>query len=109
MSLAAWSNVTRDGSELMEPNFHSQNSSKRARLNSEDAAKVDEYIMNSKMTSDLAVRTENLQAVNAILQEQAYIQPLYHNTNLFCYNENYTGVTRDPGGTFYLIDMDYAQ
>ena len=108
LSLAAWSNVTRDGSELMEPNFHSENSSKRARLGAEDAAKVDEYIMNSKMTSDMAVRTENLQACNAVLQEEAYIQPIYHATNIFCFNELYTGITRDPGGTFYLIDMGYA-
>lgn len=108
MSLAAWSNVTRDGSELMEPNFHSENGAKRVRLAAEDAAIVDEYIMKSKMTSDMAVRTENLQACNAVLQEQAYVQPIFHNTNLFCYNELYTGVTRDPGGTFYLVDMGYA-
>lgn len=108
ISLAAWSNVTRDGSELMEPNFHSENGAKRLRLNAEDAAIVDEYIMNSKTTSDMAVRTENLLACNAVLQEEAYVQPIFHNTNLFCYNENYTGVTRDPGGTFYLVDMDYV-
>ena len=70
---------------------------------------IDKYIEDSKMTSDMAVRTENLQACNAVLQEQAYVQPIFHNTNLFCYNELYTGVTRDPGGTFYLIDMDYAK
>ena len=108
VTLAAWSNVTRDGSELMEPNFHSENGAKRVRLNAEDAAIVDEYIMNSKTTSDMAVRTENLQACNAVLQGQAYVQPIYNGTNIFCYNENYTGVTRDPGGTFYLVDMGYA-
>ncbi len=109
MSLAAWSNVTRDGSELMEPNFHSENGARRVRLNAEDAAAVDAYIMASKQTSDMAVRTEALQACNAILQEQAYVQPIFHNTNLFCFNANYTGVTRDPGGTFYLVDMGYAE
>ena len=56
----------------------------------------------------MAVRTENLQACNAVLQEEAYIQPIYHATNIFCFNELYTGITRDPGGTFYLIDMGYA-
>ena len=109
MTLAAWSNVTRDGSELMEPNFHSVNSAHRARLGAEDAAKVDELITASKQTSNMDARTEALQAVNAILQDEAYIQPIYNGTNLYCYNSAYTGVTRDAGGTFYLYDIGYAE
>ncbi len=109
ITLAAWSNVTRDGSELMEPNFHSVNGAKRILLPEEDAALVDSYIDASKTTSVEADRIANLQACNAILQENAYIQPIYNSTNLFCYNENYTGITRDAGGQFYIVDFGYAE
>ena len=101
--------MTRDGSELMEPNFHSKNGSKRILLPADDAAKVDGFIEASKTTSDAAVRSENLQKCNAVLQENAYIQPIYNSTNLFCYNENYTGITKDAGGQFYIKDFGYAE
>ena len=108
ITLAAWSNVTRDGSELMEPNFHSVNGQRRVRLDEDDWALVDSYIEASKTTTDLAVRTENLVACNDLLQDEAYVQPIYHSTNLFCYNSEYTNITRDPGGTFYVKDFQYA-
>ena len=108
ITLAAWSNVTRDGSELMEPNFHSVNGQRRVRLDEDDWALVDSYIEASKTTTDLAVRTENLVACNDLLQDEAYVQPIYHSTNLFCYSREYTNITRDPGGTFYVKDFQYA-
>lgn len=108
ISMAAWSNVTRDGSELMEPNFHSVNGQKRVRLLADDAAAVDAYIDASKVTSDLDVRSKNLLTANEILQSNAYVQPIYHNTNLFCYNNAYTNITIDAGGAFYVKDFQYA-
>ena len=108
ITLAAWSNVTRDGSELMEPNFHSVNGQRRVRLDEDDWALVDSYIEASKTTTDLAVRTENLVACNDLLQDEAYVQPIYHSTNLFCYSSEFTNITRDPGGTFYVKDFQYA-
>ncbi|MBQ9858402.1 MAG: hypothetical protein IJO77_05305, partial [Oscillospiraceae bacterium] len=103
-----WSNVTRDGSELMEPNFHSVNGAQRIKYTDADAQIINQYIEASKMTSDETVRKENLQLVNQYLQSNAFIQPIYNAINIFCYNENYTGITRDPGGTFYLMDIGYA-
>ena len=108
ISLAAWSNVTRDGSELMEPNFHSVNGQRRVRLDDADWTQVDAAIEASKTTTDMAVRTKSLLACNAVLQDGAYIQPIYHSTNLFCYNNQYTNITRDPGGAFYVMDFAYA-
>lgn len=108
ITLAAWSNVTRDGSELMEPNFHSVNGQQRVRLLPEDAALVDGYIDASKTTSNAEVRTENLLNCNAVLMDEAYVQPIYNSTNLFCYSNSYTGITLDAGGTFYILDFDYA-
>ena len=109
ITLAAWSNVTRDGSELMEPNFHSENGQRRVRYAAEDIEAIDTYISNSKTTTDMAVRTENLLGVNAILQDNAYVQPIYNSVNLYAYNTAYTGITRDAGGTFYVKDFGYAE
>jgi len=108
ITMMAWSNVTRDGSELMEPNFDGVTTTIRIRFNEEDTNAIHELIKAGKQTSDMAVRTENLLAVNAYLQDNAFVQPLYHGVNMYCYNNAYTGVTRDPGGTFYLIDIGYA-
>ncbi len=108
ITMMAWSNVTRDGSELFEPNFHSANGAKRIRYNEADAAVIDQFIMDSKTTSNMAVRTENLLGVNDYLQDHAFVQPLYHAVNMYCYNTAYTGCTRDAGGTFYLVDIGYA-
>lgn len=108
ITLAAWSNVTRDGTELMEPNFHSVTGQRRVRLLPDDWAKVDAAIDASKTTTDTAIRSENLLKANAILLDEAYVQPIYNSTNLFCYNTAYTGVTLDAGGTFYVKDFGYA-
>ena len=109
ITVYGWSNVTRDGSELMEPNFHSVNGQKRMRTTEEDAAVLDAYIDASKTTADTAVRTENLLACNNLLMEEAYVQPVYNSVNIFCYNNQYTNITRDPGGTFYVMDFQYAE
>ena len=108
ITISAWMNVTRDGTELMEPNFDSEAGQGRARLTPEDAAVLDGYIEASKTTSDTAVRTENLLACNAVLMDGAYVQPVYNASHLFCYNSSFTGVTMDVGGTFYICDFDYA-
>ena len=108
ITVSAWMNVTRDGTELMEPNFDSVEGHGRARLTPEDAALLDGYIEASKTTADTAARTEALLECNAILMDGAYVQPVYNASHLFCYNDTYTGITMDVGGTFYICDFDYA-
>ena len=108
MTLAAWSNVTRDGTELMEPNFHSVSGQRRIRIEPDQWAILDAFILASKTTSDVAVRSANLAEANNFLIENAYVQPIYNATNLYCYNTAYTGLTRDAGGTFYLYDVGFA-
>ncbi len=102
ISLAAWSNVTRDGTELLEPNWESTLSSQRARINNEA---FDQFVYESKTTTDRAVRMEKLDAANKILLEEAYAVPVYNADNLFCYNSAYAGVMRQVDGTFYLHDI----
>lgn len=101
ITLAAWSNVTRDGTELLEPNWESK-VSRRAKINSEA---FDQLVLESKTTTDTAVRIEKLDAANRMLLDEAYVVPVYNAVNLLCYNSAYDNVTRDVGGTFYVNDF----
>ena len=105
VTLAAWSNVTRDGTELMEPNFHSEVGQGRVRAAADVAGIIDQAIIDSKTTSDASVRTEKLQEVNRLLIQEGVVQPILHSTNLFCFNSAYENVTLDAGGTFYVKDF----
>jgi len=102
ITLGGWSNVTRDGSELFEPNWHSTNSALRFFINSKE---VDDFILASKSTAVPANRIRALQALDDLLMNQVFTVPLYHSSNLFVYNNMYTNVDRDAGGTFYVRDF----
>ncbi|MHC1787732.1 MAG: ABC transporter substrate-binding protein [Christensenellales bacterium] len=101
ISLAAWSNVTRDGTELLEPNWESKVSA-RSKVNSEV---FDKLVFEGKTTSDKALRLEKLEAANKFLLDEALAVPVYNAENLFAYNSAYQGVTRGVDGTFYLKDI----
>ena len=102
ITLAAWSNVTRDGTELLEPNWHSKNGSMRARVDSEE---FDQLVLEGKTTSNTETRIQKLQAANKYLLDEACAVPVYNAINLFAFNSAYEGVTRGVDGTFYLKDI----
>jgi peptide/nickel transport system substrate-binding protein len=102
ITLGGWSNVTRDGSELFEPNWHTTNSAKRYFTNSPE---LDALIMASKMTTIEADRIKNLRLADELIMKQVYTVPLYHASNVFCYNNKYANIDRDAGGTFYVRDF----
>jgi peptide/nickel transport system substrate-binding protein len=102
ITLGGWSNVTRDGSELFEPNWHTTNSSKRYFV---DSPELDALIMASKTTTVEAERIRNLRLADDLMMKQVYTIPLYHASNVFCYNNKYANIDRDAGGTFYVCDF----
>jgi peptide/nickel transport system substrate-binding protein len=102
ITLGGWSNVTRDGSELFEPNWHTTNSSKRYFI---DSPQLDAFILASKSTSVEADRIKALRQADELMMREVFTVPLYHASNLFCYNNRYANVNRDAGGSFYLIDF----
>ncbi len=105
ISLAAWSNVTRDGTELLEPNWESKVSA-RSKVNSEA---FDKLVYEGKTTSDKALRLEKLEAANKFLLDEACVVPVYNAENLFAFNNAYEGITRGVDGTFYLKDITIKQ
>ena len=58
--------------------------------------------------NDVFYRYENLLNCNALLMDEAYVQPIYNATNLFCYNSGYTNIIMDAGGAFYVKDFQLA-
>ena len=102
ITVGGWSNVTRDGTELFEPNWHSTNSALRYFINSRE---VDDLITASKSTAVPASRIRALRDLDNLIMRQVFTVPLYHNSNLFVYNNMYTNIDRDAGGTFYVKDF----
>jgi peptide/nickel transport system substrate-binding protein len=102
ITLGGWANVTRDGSELFEPNWHSTNSSKRYFI---DSPELDALIMASKMTSVEADRIKNLRLADELMMKQVYVIPLYHTRSVFCYNNRYENIDRDAVGNFYVSEF----
>ena len=105
LTLGGWSNLTRDGSELFEPNWHSTlAAAQRFFINSRQ---LDDLIHASKNTTVPAERIRALRAADELMMREVFTIPLYYATNLFVYSNMFTNVTRDSGGTFYIHTFRY--
>jgi peptide/nickel transport system substrate-binding protein len=103
LTLNGWSNITRDGSELFEPNWHSTlAATQRFFINSKE---VDDFILASKTTAVPAERIRALRALDELMMREVYTIPLYYATNLFCYSNMYDNVNRETSGSFYIKDF----
>ena len=105
ITLAAWANVTRDGTELLEPNWESKVSA-RNRINNEA---FDQLVKDSKTTVDLAKRMEALKAANVLLLSEAYVAPLFNAEYDFAWNsKDYANVDLTTDGSFYIKEFQLA-
>ena len=100
ITVAAWSNVTRDGTELLEPNWGSK-ASARTKINSEE---FDKYVYESKTTSDSAKRIEYLQKANAYLLESAVVAPIYNSEIRYVCNNAFQASINNSN-TFFLYEF----
>ncbi len=105
LSLSGWANVTRDGTELLEPNWESKVSA-RTKVNS---AALDKLIYEGKTTTNKSVRIKKLEEANKMILQEAWAVPVYNAVNIFAYNDAYANVTNDVSGTFYLCDFTVKQ
>ncbi len=102
ITLAAWSNVTRDGTELLEPNWESK-ASTRSRINN---AEFDQLVLDSKTTSDTEKRVAALEAANVLLLKEAYVAPLFNGENNYAYNsQDFEDVGLTTDGSFYIKEF----
>ena len=106
LTFAGWSNVTRDGTELFEPNFGS-NSSLRNRVVGTD---IDQIILDSKTSINTEDRLNKLEEANMLIGETVVALPLFSADHFFSYNPtSFSEVRVDPSGTPYYKDFSLAK
>ena len=104
ITLAARSNVTRDGTECLEPNWHSKTGA-RTKIGS---AELDELIQASKTTADTTKRIEAIEAANMMIMENAWAVPVFNGESRFAYNSSmYSNINLETSGGFYAKHFTY--
>lgn len=106
ISILGWSNVTGDGTELLEPNFSDIYGQKRVLYYNEELEKL---IKEGKETTDREKRIEKLEAANKLLLDQAIAVPIYNQNKVYAYSNKYKNVELDAGGMFYVKDIKLAK
>jgi len=104
ITFMSWSNVTADGSEMLYPNFHSDNvgSSNRAQYSN---PVFDELVVKSRTTIDQEERKAILKEANHMMIEENVVVPMYHGIVTTALDKNYTGVQINPTGKWYLKNV----
>jgi len=105
IGLFAWSNVTGDGSEMLEPNF-SKTGVNRVRYNNTE---FEALVQSSKTTLDKTKRTEFLEAANKMILNDAIVVPLYNSFLIYAASKKVQSVEMDPGGIFYISDFTMTE
>ncbi|TYS17836.1 glutathione ABC transporter substrate-binding protein [Rossellomorea vietnamensis] len=104
ITFMGWSNSTADGSELLYPNFHSDNidsSNKVNYSNPEFDALVDE----SRQNVDQEVRQQKLDEANKLLVEDATAVIMHHGVVTAAYDKSVKGLEVDPTGQWSLYNV----
>jgi peptide/nickel transport system substrate-binding protein len=104
LTFLSWSNVTADGSELLYPNFHSDNvgSSNRAQYSN---PAFDELVVKSRTTIDQDERKALLNEANHLMIEENVVIPMYHGIVTTALDKNYSGVQVNPNGKWHLKNV----
>ncbi|KAB2332682.1 glutathione ABC transporter substrate-binding protein [Bacillus mesophilum] len=97
LTFLSWSNVTADGSELLYPNFHSDNigSSNRAQYNNPE---FDQLVEASRTTTDQDERLDILNQANELMLQDDAVVIMYHDVVTAALSDNLEGLILDPTG-----------
>jgi peptide/nickel transport system substrate-binding protein len=97
LTFLSWSNLTADGSELLYPNFHSDNvgSSNRAQYNNPE---FDKLVEASRTTTDQDKRLDVLDQANQLLLKENAVLVMYHDVVTAALDNKYTGLQLEPTG-----------
>nr|WP_263324699.1 glutathione ABC transporter substrate-binding protein [Neobacillus sp. Marseille-Q6967] len=97
LTFLSWSNVTADGSELLYPNFHSNNvgSSNRAQYNNPE---FDKLVEASRMTTDQEERLKFLDQANQLMLKDNAVVIMYHDVVTAALSSDLQGLILDPTG-----------
>jgi peptide/nickel transport system substrate-binding protein len=104
ITFMGWSNSTADGSELLYPNFHSDNigsSNRMAYSNPE----FDKLVEESRSNVDQEVRQQKLDEANKLLVEDAPAVIMHHGVVTAAYDKSVKGLEVDPTGQWSLYNV----
>lgn len=104
MSFLSWSNSTADGSELLYPNFHSDNveSSNKVKYSNEE---FDKLVEESRENVDQDVRAAKLKEANEFLVKDAPAIVMNHGVVTLAYDKSVKGLEIDPTGSWSLYKV----
>lgn len=104
LSFLSWSNVTGDGSELLYPNFHSDNvgNSNFAQLSNPE---LDKLIDASRTTTDQKEREDYLNQANELMLKEDLAVIMYHDVVTAALNSSYKGLELYPNGKWDLAKV----
>ena len=102
--MLGWSNLTGDGSELVYPNWHSDNIGGGDRSYYQNP-EFEAYVEESQTTLDIAARLKALDMSNKTIIEDNGVYPIMHSSNVFAFANDLENVTMDPGGNFYIKNV----
>jgi peptide/nickel transport system substrate-binding protein len=104
MTFLSWSNVTGDGSELLYPNFHSDNvgTSNRAQYSNPE---FDKLVVQSRTTIDQEERKAILDKANKVMIEDNAVVVMYHGLVTAAMDKAYSGLELDPNGKWTLKNV----
>lgn len=104
LTFLSWSNVTSDGSEMLYPNFHSDNvgASNRAQYSDPE---FDKLVEASRTTVDQAEREQYLNEANMYMLDNDVAVVMYHGLVTSATDESIKGLQIDPNGQWSLKDV----
>ena len=104
ITFLGWANSTSDGSELLYPNFHSDNigSSNRVQYNNPD---FDKLVDESRENIDEDVRAKKLDEANKLIVKDAPIVVMNHGVNTSATDKSVKGLKLDPTGSWKLYNV----
>jgi peptide/nickel transport system substrate-binding protein len=104
LTFLSWANSTADGSEMLYPNFHSDNigSSNRIQYNNPE---FDKLVNESRKSVDQNVRKEKLMAANKLLVNDAPVVVMNHGIVAGALDQSVKGLELDPTGQWSLYTV----
>ncbi|PSL34314.1 peptide/nickel transport system substrate-binding protein [Planomicrobium soli] len=104
LTFLSWSNVTGDGSEMLYPNFHSNNVGV-SNMSQYNNPEFDKLVEQSRTTVDQEEREKFLNEANELLLNEDVGVVMYHGVVTSATNKSIKGLQMDPNGQWSLYNV----
>ncbi|WP_409291966.1 ABC transporter substrate-binding protein [Peribacillus sp. SCS-37] len=105
LTVAGWSNVTGDGSELLFPRLHSKNAGS-TNVGRYKNPELDKLIEASRSTVDQNERKKILKQANELVLSDLPVIPIYHGVASIAADESVKGINLEPTGQWSLYNAE---